>query len=423
MINLNVEYSLINDEEISKYADKVKDKHNMLYNKTGLGNSFLGWLDIPLNYDKEEFERIKKSADKIQKNSDVLVVIGIGGSYLGARAVIESFKNTFSKPKTEIIYAGHNLNAEYLNELTEYIKDKDVSLNVISKSGTTIEPALAFRVLRKFMEDKYGKEEAAKRIFATTDKEKGALKIVAKMQGYETFVVPDDIGGRYSVLTAVGLLPIAVAGIDIDLLMLGAKKAMEEYSNEELATNNCYKYAVLRNILYNQGKQIEIMVNYEPKLMYFTEWFKQLYGESEGKDGKGIFPAGVTYTTDLHSLGQYVQDGKRIMFETILDIANCKNDINIEEDDENLDKLNYLEGKTLSYVSKQAMKGTIKAHNNGGVPNILIQIPEITEENIGGLIYFFEKACAISGYLLELNPFDQPGVEAYKHEMLTLLGK
>ena len=389
-----------------------------------------GWLELPTNYDKEEFKIIKKEAKKIKKESDILIVIGIGGSYLGARAVIESLTSSFNNLLTDkqrkfpqIIYAGNNLSPDYINELIEYIGDKDFSINVISKSGTTTEPAIAFRIFREMLENKYGIEEARSRIYATTDKERGALKELAESEGYEQFIVPDNVGGRYSVLTAVGLLPIATAGIDIDKLMEGARIAQERYNDSNLKYNECYQYAVVRNILYKLYKNIEILVNYEPKMHYFTEWWKQLYGESEGKEQKGIFPAGVDFTTDLHSMGQYIQEGKRDLFETVIKINECKNDITIHADEDNLDGLNYLSGKTLDYVNKKAMEGTIKAHVSGDVPNILINMEKLDEENIGELIYFFEKACSVSGMILGVNPFNQPGVEEYKKNMFKLLKK
>ena len=389
-----------------------------------------GWLELPSNYDKEEFKRIKKAAKKIKKESDILVVIGIGGSYLGARAVIEALTSSFdnllptSKRKyPQILYVGNNLSSNYINELIEYIGDKDFSINVISKSGTTTEPAIAFRIFREILENKYGIDEARSRIYATTDKEKGALKTLSDKEGYEQFVVPDNVGGRYSVLTAVGLLPIAVAGIDIDKIMEGARIAQKRYDDPNLKYNECYQYAVVRNILYKLYKNTEILVNYEPKMHYFTEWWKQLFGESEGKEQKGIFPAGVDNTTDLHSMGQYIQEGRRCLFETVISIETPNSDITINPDDDNLDGLNYLSGKTLDYVNKKAMEGTIKAHVSGDVPNIGINLKKLNEENIGELIYFFEKACAMSGCILGVNPFNQPGVEEYKKNMFKLLEK
>ena len=390
----------------------------------------LGWLELPTNYDKKEFARIKKASKKIKNDTDVLIVIGIGGSYLGARAVIESLTNTFynmmsdEKRKTpRIMSAGNNLSPNYLNDLLEFIEDKDISINVISKSGTTTEPAIAFRIFREVLETKYGVEEARKRIYVTTDKKKGALKGLADEEEYETFVIPDNVGGRFSVLTAVGLLPIAAAGINIDKLMQGAKEAQDKYSDGNLKYNSCYKYAVIRNILYNSKKTTEILVNYEPKLQYFTEWWKQLYGESEGKDGKGIFPAGVNFTTDLHSMGQYIQEGRRNLFETVINIEKPASNIKINMDNDNVDGLNYLAGKTLDYVNKKAMEGTVLAHVTGNVPNIMLSMEKLSPENIGHLIYFFEKACAMSGYILGVNPFNQPGVEEYKKNMFRLLEK
>lgn len=431
-INFSYNKSLdfFDEDEIYSLQPYVDITHKMLHEKTGLGSEFLGWIDLPHDYDKKELKTIKKAAKKIQSDSDVLVVIGIGGSYLGARAVIEclghSFKNNQSKEdrKTpEIYFAGNNISSTYLLDLIDIIKDKDVSLNVISKSGTTTEPAIAFRILNEFMQNKYGKEEAAKRIYATTDAQKGALKKVADKEGYKTFVIPDDIGGRFSVLTPVGLLPIAVAGFDIDKIMQGANDASENYSSSDLEENDCYQYAVVRNILYRKGKDIELLVNYEPSLHYLGEWWKQLYGESEGKNQKGIFPASVNFSTDLHSMGQYVQDGKRILFETVLNIEQPRRTISLKAEEDDLDGLNYLSGKTMNFVNEKSLKGTILAHTDGQVPNLLINIPKLDEYNLGYLIYFFEKACGISGYLSGVNPFDQPGVEAYKKNMFALLGK
>ena len=383
---------------------------------------------MPTNYDREEFAKIKKSAEKIRKDSEVFVVIGIGGSYLGARAVIEALTNTFynicpNRKTPQIFFAGNNMSPNYLNDLIECIGNKDISINVISKSGTTTEPAIAFRIFREFMESKYGIDEARKRIYVTTDKEKGALKQLSNEEEYETFVIPDNIGGRYSVLTAVGLLPIAVAGIDINKLMYGAKVAEDKYNENSVKYNECYQYAVARNILYSKGKTTEILVNYEPKMQYFTEWWKQLYGESEGKEGKGIFPAGVTFTTDLHSLGQYIQEGKRNLFETVIAIENSATDITIKRDADNIDGLNFVADKTMDYVNKKAMEGTIEAHITGEVPNIKITMDKLDEETLGELIYFFELACAMSGKILGVNPFNQPGVEEYKKNMFKLLGK
>ena len=429
-ISLNLKNSGITMKNIMEYKEQVENIHKDLHRRANDEKDFVGWLDLPVNYDKEEFKRIKKAAKKIKKESDILVVIGIGGSYLGARAVIEALTSSFNnllpakqRKYPQILFAGNNLSSNYLNELIEYIENKDFSVNVISKSGTTTEPAIAFRVFREILENKYGIDEARSRIYATTDKEKGALKALAQKEGYETFVVPDNVGGRYSVLTAVGLLPIATAGIDIDKLMEGARIAEERYNDSNLKYNECYQYAVARNILYKLYKSTEILVNYEPKLHYFTEWWKQLYGESEGKDQKGIFPAGVDNTTDLHSMGQYIQEGRRCLFETVLTVKEPKTDIKINPDDDNLDGLNYLAGKTLDYVNKKAMEGTIKAHVSGDVPNIQITMNKLDEENLGELIYFFEKACAMSGNILGVNPFNQPGVEEYKKNMFKLLKK
>ena len=429
-IKLSYETSGISDKEIMKYKDKVTKIHNKLHENANNENEFLGWLELPTNYDKKEFERIKKAATRIRKTSDVFVVIGIGGSYLGARAVIEGLTNTFfnsidrkNRKAPQIIYAGNNISPNYLHDVIDFIGDKDVSINVISKSGTTTEPAIAFRVFREILESKYGIAGARKRIYVTTDAHKGALKSLSDDEGYETFVIPDNIGGRYSVLTAVGLLPIAVAGIDIDKLMDGAKQAQDKYSDSNLKYNECYKYAVIRNILYKLYKNTEILVNYEPKLHYFTEWWKQLYGESEGKEQLGIFPAGVDFTTDLHSMGQYIQEGRRNLFETVLNIEKTKNDIKIKIDEDNIDGLNFLAGKTMDYINKKAMQGTVEAHVSGDVPNMMLNIEKLDAENLGGLIYFFEKACAMSGMILGVDPFNQPGVEAYKKNMFRLLGK
>ena len=426
-IKVNIENTGIEMDEILKYKEEVQSIDKILRKNPNDENNFLGWLELPSNYDKEEFKRIKETSKRIQENSEVFVVIGIGGSYLGARAVIESLTNTFynyAKRKTpQIVYAGNNISPNYLTDLIDLIGDRDFSVNVISKSGTTTEPAIAFRVFREILENKYGIEEARKRILVTTDKAKGALKQLSDEEGYETFIVPDNIGGRYSVLTAVGLLPIAVAGIDIDSLMAGAKYAQDKYADNNLKYNECYQYAVVRNLLYRTDKNIEILVNYEPKLHYFTEWWKQLYGESEGKDGKGIFPAGVDFSTDLHSMGQYIQDGRRNLFETVINVVNSQADIILKEEQDNLDGLNYLAGKTMDFVNKKAMEGTIKAHVDGRVPNILINIDKLDEKTIGHLIYFFELACAMSGNILGVNPFNQPGVEEYKKNMFKLLEK
>ncbi|MBP3503343.1 MAG: glucose-6-phosphate isomerase [Clostridia bacterium] len=406
------------------YSEKVKKIHKDLNNKVDDKKYFTGWINWPEEYDKKEFEKIKKIANKVKKDSDVLIVIGIGGSYLGARAVIESLKYVTNKENSvEIIYVGNNLSANYINEIIDYVSDKEISINVISKSGKTTEPAIAFRIFRNLMENKYGIDGARKRIFVTTTKRKGALYKIAVQEKYVKLYIPENIGGRYSVLTSVGLLPMAVAGINIEDIMSGAKFAQEKYSDDNLKYNDCYKYAVARNILYERDKTIEIMGTYEPNLFYLIEWWKQLYGESEGKNYSGIFPSGAIYTTDLHSLGQYVQEGRRNIFETILNIKNTDSDIIINYDEENLDELNYIAGKTITYVKNKAMLGTIQAHVDGDVPNIIIDIDKINEFTIGHLLYFFEKACAMSGNLLGINPFDQPGVEKYKENMFNLLGK
>lgn len=432
MKKIIVDYSKtgVQAQEIACLEKHILLAHQMLHEGSGAGSEFVGWLDLPIHYDQDEFARIKKAAEKIQQNSDILIVIGIGGSYLGARACIDalshSFYNGLSKEQRQtpqIYYVGNNLSGAYLTHLLDICKDKEVSVNVISKSGTTTEPAIAFRIFKKFMEEKYGKSGAKERIFATTDKTKGALLTLAKEEGYETFVISDDIGGRFSVLTAVGLLPIATAGINIDELMQGAIHAREGYNEQNIEQNECYKYAAVRNILLKKGKNIEIMVNYEPMLQYFGEWWKQLYGESEGKDQKGIYPSSVNFSTDLHSLGQYIQDGQRIVFETVLNIEQPSVEVMLEEDDLDLDGLNYLAGQTMDFVNKKAFEGTLLAHIDGGVPNIVIHVPELSPYYMGQMIYFFEKACGISGYLLGVNPFDQPGVEAYKKNMFALLGK
>lgn len=429
-IDLSKTSTFIREHEITYLQPLVTEAHNMLHNKTGAGNDFLGWVDLPVNYDKDEFGRIKKAALRIRNNSDALIVIGIGGSYLGARAAIEMFSHTFnsSLPKEKrkspvIFYAGNNISSTYLSDLLEAVEGLDISVNIISKSGTTTEPAIAFRIFKDLIEKKYGKEEAKKRIFATTDKVKGALKNLADAEGYETFVIPDDVGGRYSVLTAVGLLPIAVSGVDIDEMMKGAADARVDYSNSDLSKNDCYKYAAVRNSLYNKGKTTEMVVNFEPCLHYFGEWWKQLYGESQGKDNKGIFPAAVDFSTDLHSMGQYVQEGIRNIFETVINVQNPRKRIVLGESADNVDGLNFLAGKEMDFVNKKAFQGTVLAHNDGGVPNIIVNIPELTPYHFGYAVYFFEKACGISGYLLGVNPFDQPGVEAYKKNMFALLGK
>ena len=413
---------LLNIQNLVAAADKT------LSEKTGPGNDFLGWVDLPVNYDKEEFARIKKAAEKIISDTDVLVVIGIGGSYLGARAAIEFLKsnnyNALPNKKTpDIYFAGNSLSGSALNDILAICEGRRVSVNVISKSGTTTEPAVAFRVFRDYMEQRYGKKEAVKRIYCTTDRAKGTLKQLADGEGYETFVVPDDVGGRFSVLTAVGLLPIAAAGCDIDALMAGAAKAREEYKEVSIENNDCYRYAAVRNIFYNNGKAIELLVSYEPRFTMMAEWFKQLYGESEGKDNKGLFPAAVSFSADLHSMGQYIQDGVRHLFETVVVINECGNDITIQKAENDGDGLNFLAGKNMSFVNRKAFEGTLLAHTDGNVPNLVIEVDKADEENLGRLIYFFEKACAISGYILGVNPFNQPGVEDYKKNMFAMLGK
>ena len=430
MLELKLENSGVEKKEIMKYKEIVENIHKDLHRRKDDEKDFVGWLELPTNYNKQEFERIKKAARRIQKDSDILIVIGIGGSYLGARAVIESLTSSFTnilsneqRKAPQILYVGNSLSPNYINELIEVIGEKDFSINVISKSGTTTEPAIAFRIFREILENKYGIDEARSRIYVTTDKERGALKTLADNEGYEKFVIPDNVGGRYSVLTPVGLLPIATAGIDIDKLMKGARLAQERYDDSGIKYNECYQYAVARNILYKKGKQTEILANYEPKMHYFTEWWKQLYGESEGKENKGIFPAGVDFTTDLHSMGQYIQEGLRNLFETVITIKTPKSNIIVNMDDDNLDGLNYLAGKDLDYINKKAMEGTVIAHVSGGVPNIAINMEKLDEENIGELIYFFELACAMSGNILGVNPFNQPGVEEYKKNMFKLLEK
>jgi glucose-6-phosphate isomerase len=416
--------------EVEHQAALVRAAHEMLHTKSGPGHDFLGWVDLPVNYDKAEFARIKAAAARIRQESDALIVIGIGGSYLGARATIEalthSFYNQLPKEKRggpEVYFLGKDISPVYMTHLLQLLEGKEVSVNVISKSGTTTEPAIAFRVVRAWMEQKYGKEAAAKRIYATTDRARGALKSVADQAGYETFVIPDDVGGRYSVLTAVGLLPIAVAGVDIDQLMAGAADAVKLYGVPELAQNPAYQYAAARNALYKKGKEIELFVTYEPMLRLTAEWWKQLYGESEGKDQKGIYPASVEFSTDLHSMGQYIQEGRRSLFETVIQVAKPAVDVTIEAEAGDADGLNFLAGKTMDFVNKKAFEGTLLAHTDGGVPNFVLTLPELTPYYYGQLIYFFEKACGLSGYLLGVNPFDQPGVEAYKKNMFALLGK
>lgn len=431
-MNIKVDYSKSNvsEAELRNYSEKIAEVHNVVHEKTGAGNEFLGWLDYPKTYDKEEFNRVKECAIKIQNNSDILVVIGIGGSYLGSRAVIEALNHSFyndlddSARKTpKVMFLGNNISPVYLNDFFEVIKGKEITVNVISKSGTTTEPALAFRFMRKYLEEKYGKEGARERIVATTDYNRGALRELANQEGYETFGISDDMGGRFSVLSSVGLLPIAVAGIDVDELMAGALEGYEEYQESDVMENECYKYAALRNYQLTHGKDIEIFVDYEPKLHFTAEWWKQLMGESEGKDGKGLFPAAVDYSSDLHSMGQYVQDGQRILFETIVNVVNVSSDIVIERDEQNLDNLNYLVGETMDFVNKNACQGTLLAHVEGGVPNIIINIESLSPFNYGKLLYFFMKSCAMSCYLLGVNPFNQPGVEDYKKNMFALLGK
>ncbi len=422
--------SFFGEHELTYLSDAVKVAHHSLHEQTGAGNDFLGWIDLPVNYDKEEFSRIQNSAEKIKSDSDVLLVIGIGGSYLGARAAIEmlnhSFYNALPKEKRstpQVLFVGQNISSTYMKDLMDLLDGKDFSINVISKSGTTTEPAIAFRIFRKMLEEKYGVEEARQRIYATTDKSKGALKTLASDEGYETFVVPDDIGGRYSVLTAVGLLPIAVSGVEIENMMNGAAQAREDFSKSELTENAAYQYAAVRNALYNKGKTIEMLINYEPGLQYFSEWWKQLFGESEGKDQKGIYPSSANFSTDLHSLGQYVQEGRRDLFETVIKVSEPRHELTIEKAESDLDGLNYLAGETVDFVNNKAFEGTLLAHTDGGVPNLIVEIPAMDAYTFGYLVYFFEKACAMSGYLLGVNPFDQPGVEAYKVNMFALLGK
>ena len=428
-VKLNDRYysKFIEKHELDAMVPQVEMADSLLRTGKGLGNDFLGWVNLPTDYDKEEFARIKSAAERIKKNSDILIVIGIGGSYLGARAAIEFIKsqnyNVLKKDTPDVYFTGNGISPTALSELISICDGRDISVNVISKSGTTTEPAIAFRVFREIVEKKYGKKEAAKRIFVTTDRSKGTLKGLADREGYETFVVPDDIGGRYSVLTAVGLLPIAVSGCDIDAMMKGAQKAQKELTETDLSKNDCYRYAALRNILYRKGKCVELMVSYEPCFRLMSEWFKQLFGESEGKDGKGIFPASVIFSTDLHSLGQYIQQGRRFLFETVVYFDKPKQELVIGNDPENVDGLNFLAGKPMSFVNRKAFEGTVLAHNDGGVPNIILEIPEMNEFELGYMIYFFEKACAISGYMLGVNPFNQPGVESYKKNMFALLGK
>lgn len=421
-MKLDLQYTGVADQLV-QWEDKVSVAFQTLVNKSGEGNDFLGWIKQPEDYDKNEYDRIKKAAQKIRSDSQVLVVIGIGGSYLGARAVIEALSPRYEKTGTEILYAGNHLSAPELTELMNYVADKDFSINVISKSGTTTEPAIAFRLLKEQLENKVGEDEAKGRIYVTTDQKRGALKTLADEVGYETFVVPDDIGGRFTVLTAVGLLPIATAGLDIDALMEGAREGMKVCLEDDLKTNPAMQYAAARNLLYEEGKAIEILVTYEPKLSYIQEWWKQLYGESEGKDGEGLYPASVVNTTDLHSMGQWIQDGERIIFETVISIEEPSQDITLKEADSDLDGLNYLAGKTLHEVNQKAMEGTRQAHISGGVPNIMLSLAKLDEFNLGQLLYFFEVGVGVSGYMLGVNPFNQPGVELYKSNMLKLLGK
>lgn len=422
MIKINLENVLLK-EDVSVLKEEVLDANKTLLSKTGEGNDFLGWQELPKDYDKEEFARIKEAAKKIRSNSDVLVAIGIGGSYLGAKAVIDALTNSYEKPEVEVLFAGHHLSSTETQELLDYLDGKDFSINVISKSGTTTEPAVAFRIFKEKLEEKYGIEGAKERIFATTDKSRGALKTLATNMGYETFVVPDNVGGRFSVLTAVGLLPIAAAGFDIDELMAGARDGMEAYPETPFEDNAAFQYVAARNLLYKNGKKMEILVNYEPKLKNVSEWWKQLYGESEGKDGKGLFPVSVGFTTDLHSLGQMIQDGEKIFFETVLRVNEPKQDIELKSDEQDLDGLNYLVGKTMDYVNQTALRATVQAHVSGNVPNIILDMEKIDERNLGRLIYFFEYSVALSGYIIGVNPFNQPGVEEYKKNMFRLLEK
>lgn len=426
-LNTNYLKDFISDADYKAIDSEIRASHKTLTEKTGAGNDFLGWVDLPENYDKEEFARIKLAAQKIRSDSEVLVVIGIGGSYLGARAAIEFCKsqnyNLVCKDTPQIFFSGNSISSAALNEILSICKEKDFSVNVISKSGTTTEPAISFRIFRELLEKKYGKAEAAKRIYVTTDKAKGTLKALSDEEGYETFVVPDDVGGRYSVLTAVGLLPIAAAGIDIDAMMQGANDARKAYTDPDMEKNDCYKYAAIRNILYRKGKAVEMMVAYEPDYTMMNEWFKQLFGESEGKDGKGLYPSSAVFSTDLHSMGQFIQQGSRVMFETAVVFDEPKTEVVIEKDEANADGLNFLAGKTMNYVNRKAFEGTVLAHVDGGVPNVVLELSKMDEYHFGYLVYFLEKACAISGYTLGVNPFNQPGVESYKSNMFALLGK
>lgn len=429
-ITFNYSNSFVKEHEINYMKKELEAAHNLLHSKSGAGSEFTGWLDYPIKYNKDEFHKVKKAGDKIRKNSDVFLIIGIGGSYLGSRACIEalshSFFNSLSKEKRnapEIYFVGNNMSSTYISDLFQVIEGKDISINVISKSGTTTEPAITFRIFKEYLEKKYGKEEANKRIYVTTDESKGALRKLADIEGYTSFTIPDNIGGRYSIFTSVGLLPITVAGINIDELIAGARDGMGEYAKPKIEENIAYKYAIIRNALYRKGKDIEILISYEPRLFFFQEWWKQLYGESEGKDGKGLYPASANFTGDLHSLGQLIQDGKRNIFETLINIDKPRKDLEIKESEENLDGLNFLKGRTIDFVNKKASEGTVMAHVDGGVPNLIFNIPEMNEYYFGKLIYLFKKSCAISGYMLGVNPFDQPGVERYKENMFKLIGK
>jgi len=426
-LNLGFSSNYIRPQELSSIWPQVVAAHQSLHTKNGPGSDFLGWLDLPENYDREEFARIKKAAEKIKKDCQILIVIGIGGSYLGSRAAIEFNKsqlyNALPKDTPEIYFAGNSISPTYLNEILALCEGKDICVNVISKSGTTTEPALAFRVFRELLEKKYGKDGARSRIYCTTDKARGTLKDLADKEGYETFVIPDDVGGRFSVLTACGLLPIAAAGCDIDAMMKGAADARKAFAEPDIEKNDCYRYAAVRNILYNKGKAIEVLVCYEPAFTMMAEWYKQLFGESEGKDQKGLYPSSMIFSTDLHSLGQFVQDGSRTMFETVVNVQKTKQDFFIADDPTNFDGLNFLSNQNMSVVNQKAQQGTMLAHIEGGTPNLVLDLPEMTEYEFGYLVYFFEKACAISGYMLGVNPFDQPGVEDYKRNMFALLGK
>lgn len=434
MTHINFDYSkalrFFEERELEYMEPAVKAAHDLLHNGTGAGSDYLGWVDLPSNYDKEEFARILKSAEKIKNDSEVLIVIGIGGSYLGARAAIETLNHSFynvldkaDRKTPQVFFAGNSISSTYLHDLIEVVGDCDFSVNVISKSGTTTEPAIAFRVFKELLEKKYGKEEAKSRIYATTDKAKGALKTLSDNEGYETFVVPDDVGGRFSVLTAVGLLPIAVSGVDIQKMMEGAEAASKDFAKPSLKENLAYQYAAARNVLYRKGKVTELLISYEPGLQYFNEWWKQLFGESEGKDQKGIYPSSASFSTDLHSLGQYIQDGRRNLFETVVKVKTPRHNLTINKEEVDLDGLNYLAGETVDFVNTKAFEGTLLAHTDGEVPNFVVEVPELDPYTFGYLVYFFEKAVGISGYLNGVNPFDQPGVEAYKANMFALLGK